>query len=881
MSAVPTGPANRTHYFPTSRYEPLLRERVIDSALRGGPALVVCWGGSGAGKSVAAAQIAVRLSGGDTPAVWVRFGADRSDAAGAWQAILQALVDSGLVPEDSELGRMRGSELPAGVEPLTRAMRAVGRGFPERLVLVLDDLHLVGDGAFEADLLEMLETHRMLSVVVASRSRHARLVDIDARMRVPVREITARELQFGRDEISSLLARRLPELDSAARDRLAVAIERGSGGWPLAAHAAIVERESGRGAAAHRVFVRNHVSRMLAHAGEHGREVLCATALFDEISSGVVARMFQVDEERALEMLEGSSETGFGYWESDDGTRWYRHHDLIREELRRRAEIEVGAVRLRTLYRRAAVVFEPIRPFQAVRAALQAEAWDLLEPMLLARSFQRLGRREDLVGEKWLRDIPSAVRDRHPVIAAFALIDEFAYPRGRFDTVINGFKMLTGSRLAEESEKRGLPGAVASALRMVAARLSGNQELALRMADRFEIAIEDFDEATRMTLKRPLWTGTTQAAVTYLHASRFDDVERVLLRCDFDEEETPLGEVHTLALGAFSDAWRGWMLRLGERIERCESQETPMGWRTSYTGSGYRIAAAVQALEAGDPERAENHLDALVPHEPTIEHWPYLEVLRALVLEERTGSRSALDSFEWRLQQRRRRFATLPAHRRMLAEFRARLQWRAGMVVRGSKPSSADLGSAYAALSRGDDAAARMIVAALQREPGLAGAPRRRTELLLVQAEAERRNGDSGSASDSANAAAGLMREHGLSLPRLAVTDDALHRLAELAPSLAGWVEPTGTAAGVGDEIRALSAAELRALAATVRHGTVPAAAQALFLSTDTVKSHIRRAYRKLGVNSREEAVRMAIEAGMFEWDGGDPDLPRAAFRGN
>jgi DNA-binding NarL/FixJ family response regulator len=54
-----------------------------------------------------------------------------------------------------------------------------------------------------------------------------------------------------------------------------------------------------------------------------------------------------------------------------------------------------------------------------------------------------------------------------------------------------------------------------------------------------------------------------------------------------------------------------------------------------------------------------------------------------------------------------------------------------------------------------------------------------------------------------------------------------------------------------------------------------------LFLSTDTVKSHIRRAYRKLGVNSREEAVRMAIEAGMFEGDGGDPDLPRAAFRGN
>lgn len=55
-----------------------------------------------------------------------------------------------------------------------------------------------------------------------------------------------------------------------------------------------------------------------------------------------------------------------------------------------------------------------------------------------------------------------------------------------------------------------------------------------------------------------------------------------------------------------------------------------------------------------------------------------------------------------------------------------------------------------------------------------------------------------------------------------------------------------------------LTEREAEVLAALRVHDSVKAAADALFLSVNTVKSHLRSAYRKLGVSSRDEALRRA-----------------------
>lgn len=62
----------------------------------------------------------------------------------------------------------------------------------------------------------------------------------------------------------------------------------------------------------------------------------------------------------------------------------------------------------------------------------------------------------------------------------------------------------------------------------------------------------------------------------------------------------------------------------------------------------------------------------------------------------------------------------------------------------------------------------------------------------------------------------------------------------------------------------ALTPRELEVLSVIARGGTNRAAADRLFVSEATVKTHLLRAYAKLGVNDRVAAVRVARESGLL-----------------
>ena len=72
------------------------------------------------------------------------------------------------------------------------------------------------------------------------------------------------------------------------------------------------------------------------------------------------------------------------------------------------------------------------------------------------------------------------------------------------------------------------------------------------------------------------------------------------------------------------------------------------------------------------------------------------------------------------------------------------------------------------------------------------------------------------------------------------------------SPSRAAAAGPSRCAQG---EVPALTASELAVLRLLRSHLTNQEIAEALFLSVNTVKTHLRSVYRKLGVQSRREAV--------------------------
>jgi ATP/maltotriose-dependent transcriptional regulator MalT len=104
------------------------------------------------------------------------------------------------------------------------------------LVLVLDDLHELGDDGAAARFVESLVRHAPppLHLVVASRAEPPFPIE-RIRGQGQVLELTARELAFSDDETELLLAEAL----GAREDGLAVALHEATGGWPAAVRLAL------------------------------------------------------------------------------------------------------------------------------------------------------------------------------------------------------------------------------------------------------------------------------------------------------------------------------------------------------------------------------------------------------------------------------------------------------------------------------------------------------------------------------------------------------------------------------------------------------------------------------------------------------------------
>ena len=89
------------------------------------------------------------------------------------------------------------------------------------------------------------------------------------------------------------------------------------------------------------------------------------------------------------------------------------------------------------------------------------------------------------------------------------------------------------------------------------------------------------------------------------------------------------------------------------------------------------------------------------------------------------------------------------------------------------------------------------------------------------------------------------------------------------SPVLRDWIEESraqlGAVARSAEKAWTLTSAELRVLRLLPTHLSFPAIAKSLFVSPNTVKTHVRAVYRKLDASSRAEAVALALDAGLLE----------------
>lgn len=168
-----------------------------------------------------------------------------------------------------------------------------------------------------------------------------------------------------------------------------------------------------------------------------------------------------------------------------------------------------------------------------------------------------------------------------------------------------------------------------------------------------------------------------------------------------------------------------------------------------------------------------------------------------------------------------------------------------------------------------EDAVARASALLATRVAG----PRLRLDLLLVLAAAQAGLGHRHEAAVALEEATSICRATGLLRSFLKVPREVLEDLAPLVPGVRAVLEAPGFAEAVGvfpsEPPRArLSSRELQVLRSLAESPSLASVARSLFLSSNTVKTHLRSIYQKLGTHSSVETVEKARDLGLLDDDG-------------
>ena len=348
------------------------RPRIVDriDAGRQGPLTLVS-GPPGAGKTMAMTSWAATQAG-QLPVAWVTLDEYDNRPRAFWSYIVEALRRAGVeIPSTVWVpGRTRVNH--AFLLRLTAAIAACG----SPVVLVLDDLHLVTEPRALNELTRLLRNARPhLSLVVASRSDPV-LPLHRYRLAGELTEIRAGELGFSVNEASLLMQQHGIALPS---DSLAFLTDRADG-WVAALRLAAISMTTHPDPAQ---FVKEFAAEDGAVAGYLVEEVLntlpprmrsflLRTSILEQVNADLASEL--ASDEPATDLPALAQATALI---QPLGGGWYRYHPLLAEVLRLKLRRESPALE-RDLHRKAARWLRKNRPpAEAARQAVAGGDWQL------------------------------------------------------------------------------------------------------------------------------------------------------------------------------------------------------------------------------------------------------------------------------------------------------------------------------------------------------------------------------------------------------------------------------------------------------------------------------------------------------------------------
>lgn len=406
-------------YVPRRRRGIVPRSRLSERLSRGADesGLILVSAPAGFGKTTLLAEWLATVPA-DWTVAWLSLDATDNDPALFWSYLIAALQKTtpGLGAGARSLLEAPQTPIEAVIATLLNELAAL----PHDVVLVLDDYHVV-DGPGVQDGMVFLLEHLppQLHLVIATRADPALPL---GRLRAGGRllEIRATDLRFKPEEAAAYL-NEVMGLALTARD--VAALEGRTEGWIAALQLAAISMQGRDDATSFiagfagddRYIVDYLIEEVLRRQSPEVRSFLLQTAFLDRLSGSLCDAVTGREGGRA--MLEALDRANLFLVALDDQRQWYRYHRLFADVLQAHLEDEQrGAVR--ALHRRASTWYEQYGDLsEAIRHSLAAQdferAADLVE---LAVPVHRRLRQEATV-DGWLRALPRDVLRRRPVLS--------------------------------------------------------------------------------------------------------------------------------------------------------------------------------------------------------------------------------------------------------------------------------------------------------------------------------------------------------------------------------------------------------------------------------------------------------------------------------
>jgi LuxR family maltose regulon positive regulatory protein len=836
----------------------------------------------------------IREAGLGESAAWVSVGPGETDPQQFWLSVLGALrrtfAGSGLVQPVTAAPDLDGWAI---VERLLKDLAPL----EDRVWLVIDDVHELGSDEARRQLeLLVMRAPDTLRFVLATR-HDLRLGLHRLRLEGELTEIRAADLRFSLVEARELLAAAGVELPGPVLEMLYERAEGWAAGLRLAALSLAGHPDPERFAAefsgCERMVAEYLLAEVLERQGEEVRRLLLRTCLVERVSGELAdALTGGSGGDRILQDLEAANAFVVAL---DSARSWFRYHrlfaGLLQLELRRTAPGEVTGLHAAAAGWFAGHGFA----VEAVRHAQAARDWELAS-RLLADHWPGLylGGQAATVHEL-LAGFPAEARAADVELAALAAADELA--QGSLEEAGRYLTLAAQGPVSVPTERRGRVQVLLGVVGLLLARQRGDPAAVIEETRRLQAAAEapdaaryDLAPAARVGLGEDLRAlALINLGIAESGTARFEEAEPHL------EQGVALarrigrpyleftGLAHQAAIEIF---WS--FTRAAERSRQAVELAERHGWTDDPAAGIAYVWLAAALVSQARPDEAQpwvQRAERTVRAEAEPAHAVTVHYIRGLVELARGRDADALAAF----RAAERLAGHLAAPHYLVPPTRARLiqaltrlgeTERAEQVLAALSEQDRDRGeirtaTAVLRLAQGDPRAVTAALAPVMDGSAPVAAPAFQVQSFLLEAIARDALGDPGAAERALERALDLAEPDGMLLefllhPAPGLLERQARRrtghaalIAEIRGLLAGRT-PAPPPAAAPPPLEPLSDSEIRVLRYLPTNLSAPEIAKELYVSTNTVKTHMHHLYAKLGTHRRGEAVERARALGLL-----------------